>query len=220
MNPMPPLAFLKRAPDTVKNSREHIQTSALAHYHTGYKAVSHNLKDTEEDSNKLEQLRLYSHKELSAPLKDEEFQQFAKGKSLGPTTLGQRMKILEQTLNREEEELQRQWEEYQAVETELESLAAEIGISNGTNLSAVQASKFFGAMGTEMQKGLEIEKARFVEMMLQHGKESLKRMKASEKVAAEHFCQFQLGADVAYQELNFQQKKNQNFILKMFENEW
>lgn len=95
------------------------------------------------------------------------------------------MKKLQKTVDAEERELIRQWEEWLEVEAEIDSLAAEfiaqnmpVQVAGETN----QPGNLLTADQVEMMEEIEAEKARFTQLMEQAAKASIKEMKDSEKV--------------------------------------
>lgn len=93
------------------------------------------------------------------------------------------MKKFQKTIDREQEELIRQWDEYVAVEAEIDRLTAEVTSPKLPNHLISQIPNFQIPDEVEMLEEIEAEKARFVKMIDQESKASIKAMKESEKVS-------------------------------------
>lgn len=109
------------------------------------------------------------------------------GKHSGKAILGHRMKKFQKTVETEEKEIERQYEEWTGVQAEIRRLALEVigpdGLE-GVLAGNIESSTFIDEEQEEMREEIEAEKKRFKEQIEQAGKASMKAMKDGEKVSS------------------------------------
>jgi len=146
--------------------------------------LSQRLMKIDDQCAKEEQALAESSKILHVPFKNEEIEfRSEDGKQTGVVVLSHRIKKVQKTIDAEEKELTRQYEEWLEVEAEIDSLAAEYTMppnQMGTNLTG----DILSADQVEMMEEIEAEKASFRKLMEQAAKASIKEMKGGEKVCA------------------------------------
>ena len=114
---------------------------------------------------------------MTAPFKDEKLDwTSADGKHTGTVTLGNRMRKLQKTVDAEEIELNRQWEEWVESEAELDRLTAEFAAM------PTDADHMFSADQREMEEEIKAEIAHVKKLMDEAARSSLNSAKECEKV--------------------------------------
>ena len=109
------------------------------------------------------------------------------GKQCGTTMLGVRMKKFQKTIENEEKEFERQFDEWTHVQAEFRHLASLIVGPDG--LDNLLAGKFdpntcVDAEQREMMEEIEAEQKVFMEQIEKAGKEAMEAMTESEKVSS------------------------------------
>ena len=133
------------------------------------------MKETDEGYTRKEQQVINNAKELLAPFKDEQLEWISSdGKQTGTVSLHKCVKKLQKTLDAEQEELIRQWDEWVTVEAELDQIATEVAMT-ASGLPAIDA---------ELEAEVEAEKKRFRQLMDEATKAAEKAMKQAEKVTS------------------------------------
>ena len=123
-------------------------------------------------------------REFTAPFKNEEIEWMSTdGKQSGTILLSNRMKKLKKTIDVEEQELRRQWEDWLEVDAEIVRLAAEL-VGTPNELSGVDPNRHdtLSMDQREMTEEIEAEKVRFGKLMEQAAKAAMRSMKETEKV--------------------------------------
>lgn len=109
------------------------------------------------------------------------------GKQSGKTLLGVRMKKFQKTIEAEEREFERQFDEWTHVQDEFRHLASLIVGPDGLdNLLAgnFDPDTFVDAERREMMEEIEAEKKYFTEQIEKAGKEAMEAMTESEKASS------------------------------------
>jgi len=139
------------------------------------------LTETNEQYDKKEQEVVNLAGQITAPFKTEELGWTSTdGKQSGTVVLSNRMKKLQKTVDVEEKELIRQWDEWVDSEAELDQLAAEVAAP--AVAGNVHTYLALSADEREMMDEIKAEVDRFQKMMKEAAEASLKAMKESEKV--------------------------------------
>lgn len=125
---------------------------------------------------------------LALPFKNEELKWTSlDGKQSGSTTLGVRMKRLEKTIEAEEKELNLQQADWSAVQMEILTLVSEmVGLAGLDQWLAgnLDTNTFVNGAFKKAELEVAAEKEKFVAEIEKLEKDSLKKMKDSEKVGA------------------------------------
>lgn len=133
---------------------------------------------------KEEQALAESSRILHTPFKNEEIEfRSEDGKQTGVIVLSHRMKKVQKTVDAEEKELTRQYEEWLEFEAEIDSLVAEDTVAPDQT-GIIDAGDILLASQAEMMEEIEAEKANFRKLMEQASKASIQEMKDGEKVCA------------------------------------
>lgn len=165
-------------------AREQIYTNAVANYEAAYIGLSQQLMAIDHEYVTEEQELIEQFEKINIPFKDEEVEfSSADGKQTGVVTLSHRMKKVKKVIDAEEAELHRQYNEWLAVEAEIDRLAAEYAApptQTGTDVPA----DIVGADYAEMMQEIEAEKANFEKLMEQGAQASIREMQEGEAVCA------------------------------------
>ncbi len=145
---------------------------------------SERLMDVNDQYSKEERALAESSKILHIPFKTEEIEfRSEDGKQTGVVALSYRMKKVQKTVDAEEKELIRQYDEWLEVEAEIDSLAAEYTVTPN-HIGTIPPGDILFEEQAEMMEEIEAEKARFEKLMEQAAEASIKEMEDGEKVYA------------------------------------
>lgn len=124
---------------------------------------------------------------IANPLKEQELEWTSTdGKQSGKTVLGVRMKKFQKTVEAEEKEFERQFDEWTRVQAEFRHIASLIVGPDGLdNLLAgkFDPESFVDAEQREMMEEIEAEQKLFMEQIEQAGREAMEAMTESEKAS-------------------------------------
>lgn len=170
---------------SIENSRETIEEKAIAVLDSTYLALSQRLVDSHDFFNQRTQDVIKVNDLIANPLKEQELEWTSTdGKQSGKTVLGVRMKKFQKTVEAEEKEFERQFDEWTRVQAEFRHIASLIVGPDGLdNLLAgnFDPNSFVDAEQREMMEEIEAEQKLFMEQIEQAGKEAMEAMTESEK---------------------------------------
>lgn len=144
--------------------------------------------DSHDLFNQREQDAIEVNDAIANPLQEQELEWTSTdGKQSGKTTLGVRMKKFQKTVEAEEKEFERQFDEWTRVQTEFRHFASLIVGPDGLdNLLAgnFDPATFIDAEQREMMEEIEVEQKLFMKQIEQAGSEAMKAMTESEKASS------------------------------------
>lgn len=173
---------------TIEQSRETIEKKAIGVLDATYLTLSQSLADSHDFLNQREQDAIKVNNAIANPLNEQELEWTSTdGKQSGKTMLGVRMKKFQKTIEAEEKEFERQFDEWTKVQAEFRHLAALIiGPDGLDNLLAgnFDPNTFIDAEQREMMEEIEAEQKVFMEQIERLGKETMEAMTESETVGS------------------------------------
>ena len=173
--------------DSIKRSRETIEERAIAALDATYLALSQRLVDSHDFFNQREQDAIKVNDAIANPFNEQELEWTSTdGKQSGKTMLGVRMKKFHKTIEVEEEEFERHFDEWTTVQAEFRHLASLIVGPDGLdNLMAgnFDPESFVDAEQREMMEEIKAEQKAFMEQIEKVGQEALEAMTESEKAS-------------------------------------
>lgn len=153
-----------------------------------YLALAQCLVDSHDLFNQREQDAVKINDAFASPLQEQELEWTSTdGKQSGKTMLGVRMKKFQKTVEAEEKEFERQFDEWTRVQAEFRHIASLIVGPDGLdNLLAgnFDPDTFIDAEQREMMEEIEAEQKLFMEQIEQAGKEAMEAMTESEKASS------------------------------------
>ena len=147
--------------------------------------------DSHDFFNQREQDEINVNNAIANPLQEQELEWTSTdGKQSGKTMLGVRMKKFQKTIEAEEKEFERHFEEWTHVQAEFRHLASLIVGPDGLdNLLAgtLDPNSFVDAEQREMMAEIEAEQKVFMEQIEKAGMEAMQAMEESEKASSRRF---------------------------------
>ena len=182
--------------------------------------------DSHEFFNQKEQDELKFHDMFANPLNEQELEWASTdGKQSGKTTLGVRMKKFEKTIEGEEKEFERHFDEWTSVQAELRHLASLIVGPDGLeNLLAgnFDPESVVDAERIEMMEEIKAEQEAFMEQIEKIGLGALEAMAESEKASGSWLTLWffhMLTTPPFNQQLDLKQKKDAESFLAILRDE-
>ena len=124
---------------------------------------------------------------IAKPLYDQELEWISTdGKQSGKTVLGVRMKKFQKTIEAEEKEYERHFDEWTKVQAEFRHLASLIVGPDGLDdllAGKFDPESFLDAEQREMREEIEAQQREFMEQIEKVGKEAMEAMTESEKAS-------------------------------------
>ncbi|CAD6585942.1 MAG: monothiol glutaredoxin grx5 [Alectoria sarmentosa] len=171
--------------ESIEQSRGTIEEKTIAVLDATYLALAQRLVDSHDLFNQREQDAIKINDAFASPLKEQELEWTSTdGKQSGKTMLGVRMKKFQKTVEAEEKEFERQFDEWTSVQAEFRHIASLIVGPDGLdNLLAgnFDPDTFIDAEQREMMEEIEAEQKLFLEQIEQAGKEAMEAMTESER---------------------------------------
>ena len=173
--------------DSIQQSRKTVEENAIAALEATYLAVSQRLVDSHDFFNQREQDEIKFNDMIAKPLNEQELEWTSTdGKQSGKTTLGVRMKKFQKTIEAEEKEFERHFDEWTSVQAEFRHLASLIVGPDG--LDKLLAGNFdpecvVDAERREMMEEIKAEQEAFMEQIEKAGLGALEAMTESEKAS-------------------------------------
>ena len=174
--------------DTLEGSRKSIQDQADADIDLALTEHELRLGKSDEHYSQLHEDAVQFNEALALPFRNQELEWTSTdGKQSGTTVLSVRMKKFEKTIEAEEKELNLQHEDWVTIQQHLLELASEmVGPAALDRWMAgdLDASTFMDGAAEKVELEIAAEKKKFVAQIEKLEKESMKKMKDSEKVSA------------------------------------
>lgn len=174
--------------DSIKQSRETIEERAIAALNATYHALSQRLVDSHDFFRQREQDAIKVRDAIAMPLKEQELEWTSTdGKQSGKTVLGVRMKKFQKTIEAEEKEFERHFDEWTSVQAEFRQLASLIVGPDGLDdvlAGNFDPKSFVDAEQREMMAEIKAEQKAFMEQIEKAGVEAMEAMTESEKASS------------------------------------
>lgn len=170
---------------SIEQSRQTVEEKATAILDATYLALSQRLVDSYDFFDQREQDAIKVSDAIADPLEEQELEWTSTdGKQSGKTMLGVRMKKFRKTIEAEEKEFERQFDEWTEVQAEFRHFASLIiGPDGLDNLLAgnFDPNSFVDAEQREMMEEIEAERKVFMEQIEKAGQEAMEAMTESDK---------------------------------------
>ena len=180
--------------DSIKQSRETIEEKAIAALDATYRTLSQRLVDSYDFFRQREQDAIKVHDAIVTSLNEQELEWTSTdGKQSGKTMLGVRMKKFQKTIEAEEKEFERQFDEWTKVQDEFRQIASQIVGPDGLDrllAGNFDPNSFVDAEQREMMAEIEAEQKLFMEKIERAGYEAMEAMTESEKVSSSQLSSF------------------------------
>lgn len=175
-------------PDTIEGSRETLLEQANVDINLARLELEQRLSKSDGHYTQLHADAALANRALAMPFGQQELEWTSHdGKQSGSTTLGVRMKRLERMIENEEKELNLQQADWSAVQMEIFNLVSEIVGPAGLDqwLAGNHETSTLVKGATERaEREIAVEKNKFMADIEKLEKDSMKKMKESEKVSA------------------------------------
>lgn len=144
--------------------------------------------DSHEFFNQREQDAIKFNEAIASPLNEQELEWTSTdGKQSGKTMLGVRMKKFQKTIEAEEKEFERHFDEWTSVQAEFRHLASLIVGPDGLDsllAGNFDPQSFIDAEQREMMEEIKAEQKAFLEQIEKAGMEAMEAMTESEKASS------------------------------------